>query len=74
MINVLTVEEVAAELRCSKAHVYKVIRGQVPGVSILPSVRMGRRVLVLRESLGRWVRANESAGDILDPVAEVSAV
>ena len=40
--GVLTIPEVAAELRCSKAHVYNVINGRVKGVSSLPAIVMGR--------------------------------
>ena len=34
--EILTIPEVAAELRCSKAHVYKVVNGRIAGVSTLP--------------------------------------
>jgi excisionase family DNA binding protein len=55
----LTITEVAAELRCSKAHVYNVINGKVRGVSSLPAISMGRRKLVRRSTLDRWKAANE---------------
>lgn len=62
--EILTVWEVAEDLRCSKAHVCKVIDGAVSGVSPLPSIRIGRRKLVRRSSLEAWKVANErSAGD-----------
>ena len=57
--NVLTIVEVANELRCSKAHVYNAIKGKVGGVSALPAISMGRRKLVLRSSLEQWKRANQ---------------
>ena len=38
--EILTIPEVAAELRCSKAHVYKVVNGRVAGVSTLPSISL----------------------------------
>lgn len=57
--NVLTVAEVAAELRCSKAHIHHLIAGKVPGVRPLPSLWLGRRRLILRASFDEWVRANE---------------
>lgn len=57
--TVLTVTEVAEHLRCSKAHVYKVIEGKIPGVSPLPAIFMGRRKLVRADSLELWKRANE---------------
>ena len=56
---VLTIPEVAAELRCSKAHVYNVINGRVRGVSSLPDIVMGRRKLIRRSTLDRWKCANE---------------
>jgi hypothetical protein len=36
--EILTVAEVAAELRCSKAHVHNAIRGKVAGVSLFPAM------------------------------------
>jgi excisionase family DNA binding protein len=57
--NVLTVNEVAEDLRCSKAHVYHALNGTVHGVSPLPAIRMGRRKLILRSSFIEWKRANE---------------
>ena len=60
---ILTVNEVAEALRCSKAHVHNLINGKVQGVSPLPSLRLGRRRIVRRESLSSWIERNEqSAG------------
>ncbi len=58
--EVLNVDEIAAELRCSKAHVYNAINGKVSGVSALPAIHMGRRALVRRSSLELWKQENES--------------
>ncbi len=60
--EILTVAEVASELRCSRAHVYNAIAGNVVGVSPLPAIAMGRRKLVRRVALEGWKRINESAG------------
>ena len=57
--EILTVAEVAADLRCSKAHVYNVINGKVAGVTALPAITMGRRKLVRRSSLEAWKCAVE---------------
>lgn len=57
--EVLTVSEVAADLRCSKAHIYNMINGKVAGVTPLPAITMGRRRLVRRSSLEDWKDANE---------------
>jgi excisionase family DNA binding protein len=58
--EILTVAEVAAELRCSKAHVHNAIRGKVAGVSLLPAISMGRRKLIRRSTLEQWKSANEN--------------
>jgi hypothetical protein len=57
--GILTVIEVAAELRCSKAHVHHLITGTVRGVRPLPSLWLGRRRLILRASLEEWLRTSE---------------
>ena len=61
--EVLTVKDVALELRCSMAHVQRVINGKVKNVSRLPAIRMGRRMLVMRDSLEDWKRCNEQGDD-----------
>lgn len=60
--EILTVVEVAAELRCSKAHVYKVILGRVNNIEPLPAICIGRRKLVRRGALEEWKRMNEKNG------------
>jgi excisionase family DNA binding protein len=57
--GVLTVPEVAKELRCSTGHVYNAINGKVSGVSALPAIGMGRRRLVRRLALEQWKQENE---------------
>jgi excisionase family DNA binding protein len=58
--GILTVDEVARELRCSKAHVYKAIAGKVRGITALPAICMGRRKLVQRSSFEVWKKRNEA--------------
>ena len=72
--EILTVIEVAAELRCSKAHVHNVINGKVRGVTPLPAIRMGRRKLVRRSALEAWKKGNEriEISDMI-PASEISA-
>jgi excisionase family DNA binding protein len=74
--EILTVSEVAAELRCSRAHVYKAIKGKVAGVSRLPAIPMGRRKLVRRSTLELWKRNNEkgAGGDIISASQEIGTV
>lgn len=57
--RVMTVPEVAAHLRCSKAHVHNLINGKVPGLLPLPSLSLGRRRLVRTASLQEWIARNE---------------
>jgi excisionase family DNA binding protein len=61
--QVMTVPEVARELRCSKAHVHNLINGHVRRARPLPSVRIGRRCLVRRWSLDEWIKASEQCYD-----------
>lgn len=56
----LTMAEVAALLRCSKAHVSNIVSGKVNGVPALPSVQLGRRILVRREAMLTWLRSLEA--------------
>jgi excisionase family DNA binding protein len=60
--EVLTVKEVAEVLRCSKAHVCKIINGQVAGTPRLPAVVLGRRKLVRRSTLLQFIAHNELGG------------
>ena len=58
---ILTIAEVSRELRCSKAHVSGLIRGEIRGVPQLPVLSLGRRKLVRRSSLEKWKSAAEAA-------------
>jgi hypothetical protein len=59
---ILTVAEVATELKCSKAHVHNLINGKVAGTSQLPAICLGRRRVVRRSTFERWKRINERGG------------
>jgi excisionase family DNA binding protein len=74
--EVLTIEEVAQVLRCSKAHVYNIIAGRVRGVDPLPVLALGRRRLVLRSTLEQWQSDSQKVapGAILTASPEVDAV
>ena len=58
--NVLTVAEVARELRCSKAHVHNIIHGKVEGLPPLPVLRIGRRMLIRHDGLAAWMQDVEA--------------
>lgn len=57
--EVLTLADVAAILRCSKAHVCNVINGKVPGTPKLTHLAVGRRKLVRREWLEAWMETSK---------------
>ena len=63
--EVLTVRDVALELRCSLAHVYNVINGKVKNVPRLPAIAVGRRKLIQRETLEDGKRAMSAAMTML---------
>ena len=60
--KVLNLAEAAALVRCSRAHLCNIVHGKIPGIPLLPTVRIGRRVLFRRESLEQWLEAVEAAG------------
>jgi hypothetical protein len=77
MNEILTAKEIALELRCSKAQVYKLINGEVPGVQKLPTIPLGKKKkVVMRSSLEAWKRTVEVAGidDTITRDSEVNAV
>ena len=57
---VLTAKEVAADLRCSKAQVYRLMNGCVEGVTVLPHLAIGRKKVVPRSILEQWKQQNIS--------------
>jgi len=57
--EVITITEAALAMRCSKTHMQNVLQGRVANVPRLPCIRVGRRVLIRRESLELWMRAAE---------------
>jgi hypothetical protein len=75
--EILTIAEVADDLRCSKAHVSNAIRGKIRGLAPLPAIAMGRRKLVRRSSLECWKATTERSdrrNAILSASLEVDAV
>lgn len=56
--QILTIEEVAEILRCSRTHVSHVLNGKVRGIPKLTHLAMGRRKLVRREWLEQWMEAS----------------
>lgn len=57
---ILTAGEVAAELRCSKAQVHKLINGEVKGCPKLRAISIGRKRVIRRSSLEAWKQESEA--------------
>ena len=73
--EVLTVRDVALELRCSVDHIYRVINGKVKNVSKLPAIPIGRRRLIQRDTLEDWKKTNEQPEtDVMIAATKVDAV
>jgi hypothetical protein len=71
---VLTAKEVATELRCSKAQVYRLMNGEVDGLTPLPTLPLGRKKVVMRGSFEAWKLVNERNRAIVPGDSEVDAV
>ena len=61
--QILTLQEVAADLRCSKSQVSNLVNGRIRGVPPLPTNPLGRRLLVRRSALEAWKRQSERIPD-----------
>jgi hypothetical protein len=73
--EILTIADGAKELRCSKAHLAKVLNGRVAGVPHLPHLRLGRRKLIRRSVLYHWMAEVERAqSGMLSGLPEVRVV
>jgi hypothetical protein len=56
---ILTINDVAPILRCSKTHVSHALAGKVRGIPRLTHIAMGRRKLARREWLDQWMETNK---------------
>ena len=72
MAEILTAKEVADELRCSRAQVYRLLNGSIKNVPKLPYISLGRKRVVRRSALEDWKRRNE--GCIFSVDADSDAV
>jgi excisionase family DNA binding protein len=53
--SLLTVTEAARLLRCSRSHLYRLMRGKYPTLPPFPRIALGTRILVRREALSAWL-------------------
>ena len=63
--EILDVRSTAEVLKCSESHVLNLINGKVAGVPLLPSLRVGRRRLLRRSTLMKWIADLECACGML---------
>jgi excisionase family DNA binding protein len=54
---IMTLQQAAAYLQISKAHLSNVINGKVPEVPPLRCFRVGRRILIKREWVDEWMES-----------------
>ena len=59
--ELLTINDVAKLLHCSKAHVCNAVAGRLRGCPPIPAVHLGRRTLIRRETLLHWIEKNEKS-------------
>jgi|GEM_PF-2738416 len=55
----LTIAEAASHLHCSRSHLSRAIHGRLRNVPPLPSLRVGRRVLIRQQMFAEWLRSLE---------------
>lgn len=55
----LTLNEAARELRCSRSLLYKIRRGGIGGLPPLPLFRIGRKTFIRTCQLQAWIRTLE---------------
>ena len=62
--ELLTLNEAALMLRCSKAHLSNVLNGKVSSLPPLPHVSLGRRKLIRKAALDEWVKRLEGNANV----------
>jgi excisionase family DNA binding protein len=58
--TILTIKQVAEILQCSKTHVTNVLNGRVAGLPRLTHLCVGRRKLIRKDWLDRWMEENST--------------
>jgi excisionase family DNA binding protein len=56
-VHTLTVDEVAAVLRINRTHAYRMVKS-----GVIPSIRLGRRVVVPRASIEEMLKSAPAPG------------
>ena len=56
---IMDIKNAANYLGVSRSHLSHILAGKVPGVPIIPHVRAGRRALIRRAAIDRWISQQE---------------
>ncbi len=57
--EILDMKAAASYLGVSRSHLSHLLAGKVPGVPAIPYVRAGRRALIRRTVIDRWLQEQE---------------
>jgi excisionase family DNA binding protein len=58
-VDLLSLTEASEILHVSKSHLSNIVAGRVRGCNAIPAIRLGRRMLIRRESLLSWIEQND---------------
>ena len=58
--EILDIKAAAHYLGVSRSHLSHILAGKVPGVPAIPHVRAGRRALIRRAVIDRWLLEQEN--------------
>jgi hypothetical protein len=57
--DIMDIKAAADYLGISRSHLTHILAGKVPGVPAIPHVRAGRRALICRTVIDRWILEQE---------------
>jgi len=58
--EIMDIKTAANYLGVSRSHLSHILAGKVPGVPVIPHVRAGRRALIRRAVVDRWLLEQEN--------------
>ncbi len=59
--EILDIRAAADYLGVSRSHLSHILAGKIPGIPAIPHVRAGRRALIRRTAIDRWISQQEGA-------------
>ena len=58
--EIMDIKTAANYLGVSRSHLSHILAGKVPGVPVIPHIRAGRRALIRRAVIDRWLSEQEN--------------